>query len=839
MSPLPILIVCFLLISCGFDAAKAQVSGVDSGLLENSQIRVTVTNGFITVLDKGNQREWRQIPTGKKGSLRLTTVDAPHRTLTFAADLPATDTNKTSVLAPFLLTLHLDANRPEYTLAFQSTSHAELAEVDYPRAFFLAETDSFILFPNNEGILLPVNASPALLKAVRARDWIYTGQGPYMSCLGLWNESGGAGMLMIYDTSELAGYELARYHDGDRNLVVPAPYWIGNKYQFNEERRLTYSFARQDGCVALMKRYRQYCQDIGRFKTLRQKAAEIATVDKAVGAPLFWLAGMPWEVLDTARAMKADGYDRAIIQISFCHYGETGPEAWAEAMPEVIRQIEDLGYVVSRYDNYRNAFPADPAGNEPYAYQYNTNAYPDACIRKEDGSLLGAYPEHQSGIINNRLMLNFARERIPPEIARFPYNGRFIDDIGSVSSREGVDYSPEHPLNAYEARQGRQALVGYVNSLGLVTGTEAGNDYSLPWVHWLEGAMSLRRFEAVGLANPGWPLGTAQPPYDFARNDQYRAPLYSLVHHDEAVISWRYEDSFHRSPTYWPAKNLFCILYGNPPLFYLTRDYYYRFRAQLRETAQSVCPWTRRVGYDEMVAHRFLSPDHTVQETRFSSGQGVVVNFSDQPFTLSEGVAVPALGYATFTGDHPRVWQSPAGPTVEIPARPAPVTDLTEDFESGYARFFDPGGSFNWMQYRGLATNRDLVISGHYSFLAENLNPRHNHEAILKSTPYFVPLESAARYQVSFGWRVPPDSADFRLALTAQAGEPSRPIAAEPAIWSFAAGQQGRTAATLQLTNQSDYTLMWTMSGTGRIVLDDIRVQKIPAEGKPPGPGQP
>jgi hypothetical protein len=814
------------LLVLGHAATAEDRTGLTTASVENARLKVAVgTNGLITVLDKSSGRAWRQIPTGKAFSSQLIAADPLARTLVFHAALPATDRRKAAVHAPFTLTLQLDASRPEYQLTFQTDTTNDLAEVDYPRAFFLAETDSFVLFPNNEGILLPAIAGRTL-DALRPRDWVYTGQGPYMSCLGLWNQGSGAGMLMLYNTSELAGYQLAKCQMEGKTLVVPAPYWIGDKYKFAGERQLTFSFASQDGCVALMKRYRQYCQEIGRFKTLRQKAAENPVVDRAVGAPVFWLAGLPWEVLDTARAMKADGFERAIIQISFCHYAETGPGAWADDMADAIRQMTALGYVVSRYDNYRNAFPADPAGTNTYSYQYNTNAYPDACVRNEDGSLLGAYPEHKSGIINNRLMLGFARRHVPADLARFPYNGRFIDDIGSVSSREGVDWSPAHPLGAYGARQGRQALVGYINSLGLVTGTEAGNDYSLPWVDWLEGAMSVRRFENVGLANPGWTLGTNQPAYDFARNDQYRAPLYSLAHHDETVISWRYEDSFHRSPTYWPAKNLFCLLYGNPPLFYLTREYYYRFRPQMRATAKYVCPWTRLVGYDEMVSHRFVSADHAVQETRFSSGHGVVANFSPHPYALPGGPVLPALGYATFTGDQPRAYDPAMGPTVKIPVPPGPVVKLTENFEGGYCRWADSGASFDWMQYRGVTTNRDLVISGKYSFLAENLSPAHNHEAILRTTPYFVPLTPGATYQVSWRYRVPQDSGPFKLSLEAEA-EDQPTNHTTPSEWSLSARQHGAANATVKLGPKKYYALTWTMNGTGRLVLDDLRIQKM------------
>lgn len=342
--------------------------------------------------------------------------------------------------------------------------------------------------------------------------------------------------------------------------------------------------------------------------------------------------------------------------------------------------------------------------------------------------------------------------------------------------------------------------------------------------------MSQRRFETVGLANPGWTLGLNQPDYLFERNDQYRVPLYSLAHHGEVVISWRYEDSFHRSPTYWPAKNLFCILHGNPPLFYLTRDYYYRFRPQLRATARTVCPWTRLVGYDEMVSHRFVTADRTVQESLFSSGHGAVVNFSSQPRILPDGAVVPGLGWLIFTGDHPRACQRASGAAVEIPARPVPVTDLTENFEGGYCRFFDPGASFDWMQYRGVTKQRGLVISGKYSFLAENLNARHNHEAILRSTPYFVPLKPGATYEISFRHRLPRDSAKLRLTITTEA-EGRKAVPASPSGWDLTPGQEGSLKATITVGQEPDTELVWSLTGIGRIVLDDLHLQEVKSGG--------
>ena len=50
------------------------------------------------------------------------------------------------------------------------------------------------------------------------------------------------------------------------------------------------------------------------------------------------------------------------------------------------------------------------------------------------------------------------------------------------------------------------------------------------------------------------------------------------------------------------------------------------------------------VGYDEMISHRLVSPDHKVQETVFSSGEKAVVNFGDTDYPY-EGKLVKAKSF--------------------------------------------------------------------------------------------------------------------------------------------------------------------------------------------------
>jgi hypothetical protein len=54
-----------------------------------------------------------------------------------------------------------------------------------------------------------------------------------------------------------------------------------------------------------------------------------------------------------------------------------------------------------------------------------------------------------------------------------------------------------------------------------------------------------------------------------------------------------------------------------------------------------------------MTGHRVLSADRKVQESRFSDGTVVTVNFGDEPFELPDGETLPARGHRVRLGRRP------------------------------------------------------------------------------------------------------------------------------------------------------------------------------------------
>jgi hypothetical protein len=162
----------------------------------------------------------------------------------------------------------------------------------------------------------------------------------------------------------------------------------------------------------------------------------------------------------------------------------------------------------------------------------------------------------------------------------------------------------------------------------LVVGTETGIDPSVPYVHYYEGMMSLGPFR---LPDAGTEMMAYRKPtaefLKFQVGPGYRIPLWELVYHDCTVAQWYWGDATNKAPEVWDDRDLLNILYGTAPLLMFDKGRWEHDKARMLQTYRNVCEWTHKVGYDEMLTHRDLTPDHTVQQTTWSSGRSVVVNF--------------------------------------------------------------------------------------------------------------------------------------------------------------------------------------------------------------------
>ena len=157
-----------------------------------------------------------------------------------------------------------------------------------------------------------------------------------------------------------------------------------------------------------------------------------------------------------------------------------------------------MGVLTSRYDIYQDVM--DPANFPKLGYvhpDWTSDAWPNDIILREDGSWATGWAVEgkagewfSCGVLCDRLAVDYARRRVPAELATHPYRCRFIDTTTAAEWREC--YHPNHPMTRSDSKRFRMELLEYMSKThGLVTGSETGHDAAVPYVHYFEGMLSL------------------------------------------------------------------------------------------------------------------------------------------------------------------------------------------------------------------------------------------------------------------------------------------------------------------------------------------------------------
>lgn len=584
-------------------------------------VRLTPQTGQMTVSDKRSQRKWQQLPLAPG----LIVEDAKVVTSTqirLAVWDVANDLHLRATLAPA-------ANAPEISVTLEGAGPLQ-EPVAFPAPFATRAGDRLVV-PLNEGILYPADdASIGPMSLVT-----YSGHGLCMPWFGVADPKG-AGVMAIVQSPDDAHMAMDRSPGG---TLHAGAVWEASRGQFKYARRLTYIFFGQGGYVAQAKRYRQYAQASGLFKTLAQKRRTKPALDKLIGAANIW----NWDPDKVAlcREMKALGMDRIL---------------WSSGgSPDEIGAINKLGYLTSRYDIYQDVYPPDaPKGLPKEGWPEDLMWLPSgdwmkgwADIQKHPD---GTETVYQGGVICSPRGLARARREIPADLKTHPYQCRFIDTTTAAPWREC--YNPAHPLTRSQDRQYKMALLKFcAQDMNQVLGTETGIDPSVPYADYYEGMLSLGPYRLPDAGRDM--LAYKAPTPDFLKfqvGHVYRVPLWELVYHDCVVAQWYWGDYNNKVSEVWDRRDLFNILYGTPPMFMFDRATWDRDKSRFVQSYRNICPLVRRLGDDEMTAHDFLTADHALQRTRWRSGVTVIVNFGATAQHLADGRTVKPLGWVVSGG---------------------------------------------------------------------------------------------------------------------------------------------------------------------------------------------
>ncbi len=529
----------------------------------------------------------------------------------------------------------------------------DMGELEFPSSFKTPDKNHYLLYTDGGGFLLPAND-----QEYPAGNGVtyFCGGGLSMAWMGVTDTAFKTGYMAILETP----YDAALRPKREDGLVTFSPVWLASMGKFGYSRKVTYHFFDKGGYVAQCKKYREYIWKKNSVMTLKENEKKTPAIAKMIGGIHLYVWDNARDI-SFAKDLKQSGIDKALILWDANH--SPYPEK------DYDSRLKELGYATGAYElftdlKYKDTsmYEADLAG----PFRFGRTTYPGLfhtlAARKKDGK---TYFNQFGHTICPATIQPEMTKRIDRELKEYPHETYFLD----VYQANGLFecYNPQHPLTRQQFAE--QVIKNYAfirDKYNQFTGGEWGADYTGSTSVYVHGMMTLQRTwfgsditkrgtiyhygDWRSNARPSQMLSTRVAPDKYLKysiNEYTRVPLYELVYHDAIVTSWRWEDGNHHNPEIWWKKDLFNILYGSAPLWNLDREHWEMYKNTFIKSYNDVCPWLQKIGYDEMVSHRFVSGDHKVQETVFSSGKKAIVNFGDSE-VFYEGNAIKPKAFITL-----------------------------------------------------------------------------------------------------------------------------------------------------------------------------------------------
>jgi len=631
-SLLKITFLCITMLFCFYSEAKIWTLS-DSNL----EVRFDDQTALFSVTDKRCNKVWEQSPSKEQFSVVKTGQkgNSLNVMLSGVISLEA----KISLTENSALEIVLTANEKD---AFE--------ELAFPSAFKTTDKNYYLLETDGEGLLLPVDdQNYPLGNGVT----YFCGGGLSMAWMGVTDSKFETGYMAVLETP----YDAALRTKRENGLITFSPVWLPSMEKFGYDRKITYHFFDKGGYVAQAKTYRDYIWKKNQVITLKEKMKRFPAMEKMLGGVQIYVWDKAREV-EFAKELKTSGIEKALFLWDANHtpYPEIGYDT----------KLKELDYATGGYELFTDlktrdtaSYEVDQHGPMRFAHTVYPGKFNQLAARKSDGKTYFNQFGHTT-----------CPEAVRPEIYRkveaklkeFQHETFFLD----VYTANGLFecYSKDHPLTReqfVEAVVKNHQIIE--DKYNLYLGGEWGAEFANAHVAYVHGIMTLQRtwwgsgIEKKGTIyytgdwrsnpRPTQMVGTrvANDTYlKYSINEYTRVPLYDLVYHDAVVTSWRWEDGNHHTPEIWWKKDLFNMLYGSAPLWNLDRERWQEYKYTFIDSYKKVAPWLQQIATDELVSHRFVTEDHQVQESVFSSGKKIVVNFGGEDYTYS-GKIVKAKSY--------------------------------------------------------------------------------------------------------------------------------------------------------------------------------------------------
>lgn len=531
-----------------------------------------------------------------------------------------------------------------FELSIDSESEFDSEGICFPPAIN-AEQGMRVYDPICEGMAYNVEDKIPIPK----KKPFYGGAWCSMSFWGI-KKNDGSWLMTVVDTPMDA---VMMTEKNSRGLYETYVLWESEKGSWGYCRKLRFYLGKNDEVTKMCCIYRKIAKRRGLVKTLQEKAAQLPIRDCIAGSANVWLwnndamdklysensvYSIPSKEMlearrNVAKDMKENGMDRVLWSI----FDENIDK-------ETVEYVKSLGYFTTYYDVYTDVIPGDYASLIPETRRrrcaHRVPYWPEGIIVRKDGSLCPAWD--LKGIDGKFYPQNRMCDTVVPDCAK-----KYVKEHGIENGIQGVFidvsfcdtyecYSEKHPLTRREGMEEKQKLFEMLQGMGVFTGTENGTEFAVPCCDYTEGMMSPTFYRAYDSGRRMTHIYEEEQMGEkfnlYMLNPGYRVPMWEMVFHDCQTSYPYWGDSANSLPSKIKERDLFSILYGQPPLYSFKVADWHRIKADVLKSYSRTVPHARALRGVRMTAFKYLTEDMQVQQTVFENGTEVIVNFGETDF---------------------------------------------------------------------------------------------------------------------------------------------------------------------------------------------------------------
>ncbi|GKX30750.1 hypothetical protein SH1V18_32300 [Vallitalea longa] len=494
-----------------------------------------------------------------------------------------------------------------------------------PFEFNKPDRDNYTVLPMMQGCIIPTGWNQ---KVENIEDGRYYTRDAYMPWWGQIEDNNG--YIAIASTPWDGGYELDHPGEGYTNVY---PYWEPSLGSIRYNRELIYRFLVDCDYNSLCKIYKDYVKKKGSFITLEEKNIRNSNVEKLIGSPIIhtniYKHIVPESIFydkenpsnneelttfskraDQLKRLKSMGVEKAYVHLD--GWGKMGYDnqhpdilppcekaGGFDGMKELTDTCKELDYIFATHDQYRD-----------YYLDAETFDINQAVVdEKGDVDMEATWEGGKQAYLCTTFAPYYVKRNFEALKSRgIELRGSYLDVFSVVNLDEC--FHKEHKMSRRNCMCKRIECFNYVSSEGILTSSEEGCDWAIPYMNLVH--------HAPHALYPNIDKGNARG---------IPVPLLNLVYHDCIVIPWALTKSAWGIPE---SKDGFLYALLNGGVGYLGVD------ADKEEIGKNkiVCDLSTKVATCEMISHKFLDDTYNKQKTIFSDGTSIEVDFEKDDYII-------------------------------------------------------------------------------------------------------------------------------------------------------------------------------------------------------------